>query len=75
VTSPTNNRQAMAVPHPQATVESLQASVIALKEVVEVLMQQRGHSDNWAVTWADLIRAGIVKPDQVPRAIPNRGVQ
>ena len=67
--SPINNRQRVSVPHPEATLESLQASVLGLKEAVEILMQQRGHSDDWAVRWSDLIRLGLVKPGQEPEGV------
>lgn len=61
-----NNRQHVTVPHPGNDLSSVQSSVIALKEAVEVLMAQRGHPADHAVTWADLIRLGLAKEDQVP---------
>jgi len=75
VTSPVNNRQRATIPHPEATIESLQVAVIALKEAVEVMAQQRGHSDDWAVTWADLLRLGLVKPGQEPEGVRGGAVR
>jgi hypothetical protein len=67
--SPINTRQRVAIAHPEATLESLQTAVLNLKEAVEILMQQRGHSDDWAVRWSDLIRLGLVKPGQEPEGV------
>lgn len=56
-----------AIPHPEATLHSLQNSVIALKEAVEVMLSDgRGLPRDTTVTWSDLVRLGIVKADQVP---------
>jgi hypothetical protein len=56
-----------AVPEPYENLASLRASVMALKEAVEMLMAQRGTRHDAAVTWADLLQLGLVKPDQVPK--------
>lgn len=56
-----------AIPDPQATPESLQQAVIALKETVEILTRQRRPIANGAVTWQDLLDLGLIVADQVPR--------
>jgi hypothetical protein len=63
-------RVQMTIPEPYETLASLRTSVLANKELTEVLAGQRGNSDDAAVTWGDLLDLGIVKPEQVP---PNVG--
>lgn len=67
-----STRQQVAIPHPTNDLASISMTVLALKEAVEQLSAQRGHSDNHAVTWADLKRLGLVKPGQEPEAISGR---
>ena len=44
----------IAIPEPYEDVASLRASVMALKELVEVLAGQRGGREDQAVTWGEL---------------------
>ena len=46
-------RQA-TIPEPYTDVASLRASVMALKELVEMLAGQRGDRDDQAVTWGEM---------------------
>jgi hypothetical protein len=49
-----------------AEVNSLRASVVAVKEVVEVLTRQRKPITSAAVTWQDLVDLGLITSAQVP---------
>lgn len=62
-------RTQVTIPEPYTNVESLRASVMALKELVESLAGQRGDRDDVAVTWSDLVAVGVIKPEQVPKDI------
>ena|GEM_PF-6760612 len=54
-----------SVPEPTQDVRSLQASVLALKENVEILTgQRRGPTP---VTWDDLVRLGLIEEADIPR--------
>lgn len=64
-------RQAVAVPHPMADVTSLHATVMALKEAVEVLQTHRGDVLDGAITWRDLVAIGLITADQVPQPPPS----
>lgn len=55
-----------AIPEPTTDPAALYASVDALKEVVETLAGQRGRALDVAVTWADLVEAGLIQLNQVP---------
>lgn len=59
-------RRQVAIPVPATDVVSLHAAAIATKELVETLAGQRGSALDAAVTWADLLEAGLIKPEQVP---------
>jgi hypothetical protein len=74
VTSPVNTKQKFVIPQPTNDLEGMYASVLAMKECLEVLMSQRGHSDDHAVTWGDLIRLDLVPAGFEPEGIP-RGAQ
>ena len=56
-----------AIPEPQPTIESLVQVVNALKEIVEMITDQRQRGREMAAspTWGDLVNVGVVKPDQV----------
>jgi hypothetical protein len=52
-------------------------TVLAMKELVEVLARQRGDIGNSAVTWDDLLKlnqpeTGTGKPLIDPRAVPRK---
>lgn len=49
-----NNSEYAAIPAPVANLTSLHATVVALKQTVEVLVGQRGTGTQAAVTQADL---------------------
>lgn len=77
----TKRRVWPTIPEPANTIESLHASVSATKEVCEILTAQRGtpvvmqtmtgrntlSNLSAAVTWADLLELGVIKPEQVPK--------
>jgi hypothetical protein len=53
-----------SIPEPSQEVRSLQVTVMALKEAVEMLTGQRGTKP---VEWEDLVRLGVVEASDVPR--------
>lgn len=55
-----------SIPEPSQEAQSLQVSIMALKEAVEILSGQRRGSQP-PVTWEDLVRLGVVKQEDVPR--------
>ncbi|HVQ48910.1 MAG TPA: hypothetical protein VMS92_02590 [Mycobacterium sp.] len=65
-------RSKATVPVPDQTLPGLQAAVMGLKEIAEVLDGQRGNMLDAAVTWQDLVDLGIVKPANVPARGPTR---
>jgi len=69
------HRRTMAtIPNPQDNVPSLRATAEAMKELVEVLTGQRGRPGSAAVTWDDLVRLGLIVPDQIPRDIGSHSL-
>jgi hypothetical protein len=54
------------IPEPYTDLGSLRATAMATKQLVEALAGQRGTVDDIAITWGDLLRLGVIKPDQVP---------
>jgi hypothetical protein len=54
--------------------DSLFETVNALKQAVEILLGQRVGKREAAVRWQELINAGVVKEDQVPKDIGTHGV-
>lgn len=62
-------RPQVTIPVPYESVASLHATAMATKELVEALAGQRGSNDDVAVTWGDLLRLGVIKPEQVPPGI------
>lgn len=63
------------IPEPFANTQALYGSVMAMKEGVEMLSGQRGDAKDCAVTWGDLVRLGIVKPDQVPPHVRSSNIR
>lgn len=55
-----------SIPEPSQDVRSLQASVLALKEAVEVLSGQR-RGTHPPVTWGDLVDLGLIDRTDIPR--------
>jgi hypothetical protein len=51
-----------SIPDPQANVESLHQTVLALKETVEVLAGHRKSLSAQALTYEDLVLAGVTTP-------------
>jgi hypothetical protein len=66
-------RSQVTIPEPYPDANSLFATALATKELVESLAGQRGGTYDVAVTWGELIDLGIVRPDQVPEEFgPHR---
>lgn len=64
-----------AIPQPTGTLESLQMTVIALKEAVEVLARQRGDIEKSSVTWSDLRKLNSPETGKAlidPKSIPTK---
>lgn len=62
-------RPQATIPEPYQTLESLRATAMGTKELVETLAGQRGQAYDAAVTWQDLLNLGLIKPEQIPRDI------
>ena len=65
----------VTIPEPYNDVDSLRASVMAIKELVEMLAGQRGDPVNVAVTWDDLLRLNWITMGKVPRDIGSDRTQ
>jgi len=63
------HRRFPSIPNPSPNLESLTQVCTALKEAVELLTEQRtrGQELNATATWGDLVNAGVVSVDQVPK--------
>lgn len=59
-------RKYPAIPEPMSDLQSLRQSVVALKQVIEILLRQRGAKIDGAVTWQDLVDLGLITSDKVP---------
>lgn len=62
-------RPQATVPQPEANVESLHSSVLALKELAETLAGQRGLNLDACPSWQDLVDIGLIKLNQVPKDV------
>ena len=62
-------RRQEAIPEPYQDVASLRASVMAIKELVEMLAGQRGRAADAAVTWQDLLNLQLVRQADIPTDI------
>lgn len=60
------NRDYGAIPEPMPNLESMRASITALKQAIEILTRQRKPITAGAVTWQDLLDLDLITPDQVP---------
>lgn len=63
---PKRIREQATIPDPFKTLESLNATAVSTKELVETLAGQRGSQMDAAVTWGDLVDLGLITADQVP---------
>lgn len=70
-----NREEQVTIPQPTPTLDGLMASVLAIKEMVEVLAAQRGDPRDTAVTWRQLLELGIVTPHDVPVDIGSDNMQ
>jgi len=59
-------RPKATIPVPVKDIPSLHATAMGTKELVEELSGQRGDSHNWAVTYGDLVRLGLIKEQDIP---------
>lgn len=55
-----------SIPEPSQDVRSLQATILALKEAVEILTGQR-RGGVPVPTWEDLARLGVIEQSDIPR--------
>jgi len=60
------NRKQPGIPHPDANLAAIHASLVAAIEAVEMLQGQRGSAYDCAVTWGDLIVLGLVQEGDIP---------
>lgn len=66
------SRKQAAIPDPGPSIASLQDTVLSLKLAVEALLGQRGDEDECAVTWGDLVKAGVIDAAQVPTDVGQK---
>ena len=62
-------RDQVTIPDPVATVESLHATVSAMKELLETLAGQRGRPNDAAITWDDMLRLQKITNADIPKDI------
>jgi len=62
-------RDQVAIPEPYEDVKSLYRSVVAIKELVEMLAGQRGQATDIAVTWQDLLNLQMINKADIPKEI------
>jgi hypothetical protein len=64
-----------AIPHPIETLESLTATVLAMKEIIEVMLGRRGRPGDVYVSYTDLgiylKKAGVAAPLEPPLPEPK----
>lgn len=54
-----------AISEPEQTVESMHNTILELKQMVEILSQQRGNKLNHAVTFQDLLDRGLITENHI----------
>jgi hypothetical protein len=65
-----DRRKLPAIPEPQPTLEDLYNTVMAIKQLVEILTGQAAKLDLAAVTWDDLTKiepVPVITPEQIPK--------
>jgi hypothetical protein len=67
-------RPQVTIPDPHENLASLRSTVLALKELVEMLAGQRGQAYDVAVTWQDLLDLQLVNKDDIPRDIGSNPI-
>jgi hypothetical protein len=65
----------VTIPVPYEDVQSLRATAMATKELVETLAGQRGQAFDVAVTWQDLLNLQLVTLADIPYDIGSHPVQ
>jgi hypothetical protein len=65
----------VTIPEPYEDLASLRASVLALKELVEVLSGQRGQAYDVAITWQDLLDLQMIRKEDIPYDIGTHPIQ
>ena len=68
-------QQQVTVPQPYEDVASLYRSVLALKELVEVLAGQRGQALDAAVTWQVMLDLQKIRYEDIPYDIGSHPIQ
>ena len=68
-------RAQVTIPEPVQDIASLQTTVMALKELVEVLAGQRGSPTDAAVTWQDLLDLQWIRNAEIPNDIGTNKIQ
>lgn len=61
-----SNKRFPSIPEPAPTPEALYNTVNEMKQLVEILAQQRKPYSYSGVTWSDLVALGLIKASQVP---------
>lgn len=56
----------VTIPEPYENVQALYRTVLAMKELVEMLAGQRGQAFTVAVTWQDMLDLQLVRVEDIP---------
>lgn len=65
-------RVMQTIPDPNKNIDSMHATLMGMKELLEVLAGQRGRPLNAAITWQDLVDLQMIKQADVPTDIGTR---
>ncbi len=56
-----------SIPQPKPEMQSMHSAMLALKEAVEVMTNQRGSAGSSVVTWDHLVSLGLIDQSQIPK--------
>ena len=65
----------VTIPEPYENIESVYRTVLAMKELVEMLAGQRGQAYDVAVTWQDLLDLDWIRHEDIPYDIGSHPIQ
>ncbi len=65
-------RSMSTIPDPNKDINSIHATLMGIKELLEVLAGQRGRALNAAVTWQDLLDLQMINQADIPTDIGTR---
>ncbi len=63
------NRKHPAIPQPESNIASMHATLVPMKEAVDMLQGATGTAYDCAVTWGDLLQLGLITKEQIPHDV------